>query len=58
VVFGRVIKGMDVVDRIKAVATTSKELTQEIEGQELKAPAEDVPGNSVVIRSARVLRGR
>jgi cyclophilin family peptidyl-prolyl cis-trans isomerase len=53
-VFGKVTKGMDIVDKIKDVATTSKELTQNAGGQEIKAPAEDVPVENVVIKSIKL----
>lgn len=54
-VFGKVTKGMDVVDKIKDVPTTIKELTMIHEGQEIKQTAEDVPVDPVVIRSVKVL---
>ena len=41
-VFGEVLEGMDVVDRIKVVPTTSK------------GPHDDVPVTPVVIKAARV----
>jgi len=41
-VFGKVVEGMEVVDKIEAVATTTK------------AGQKDVPATDVVIRSARV----
>ncbi len=43
-VFGRVVAGMDVVDRIEGVKTTSK------------GPLKDVPATPVVIEKAAVLR--
>jgi cyclophilin family peptidyl-prolyl cis-trans isomerase len=43
-VFGRVLSGMDVVDRIVAVPTTSK------------GPMDDVPIEAVVIKSAKVVK--
>ena len=43
-VFGRVLSGMDVVDRIVAVPTTSK------------GPMDDVPVDPVVIKSVRVVK--
>jgi peptidyl-prolyl cis-trans isomerase A (cyclophilin A) len=55
VVFGRVIKGMDTVDRIRHVRTHEATLHQQ---PGIAAPAEDVPVKPVVIRSGRVLRGR
>ena len=44
-VFGEVLEGMDVVDRIKAVPTTSK------------GPHDDVPMTPVLIKTARVAGG-
>jgi cyclophilin family peptidyl-prolyl cis-trans isomerase len=43
-VFGRVLSGMDVVDRIVAVPTTSK------------GPMDDVPVEAVVIKSAKIVK--
>ena len=43
-VFGRVLSGMDVVDRIAAVPTTSK------------GPMDDVPVEAVVIKGAKVMK--
>jgi cyclophilin family peptidyl-prolyl cis-trans isomerase len=45
-VFGNVVKGMDVVDKIAAVKTTRK------------GPYSDVPVEPVVIKSARVVTGK
>jgi peptidyl-prolyl cis-trans isomerase B (cyclophilin B) len=42
-VFGRVVEGMEVVDAIEAVPTTTR------------APHRDVPAEPVVIRSAKLL---
>ncbi len=55
-VFGKVIDGMDVVDKIKTVATGTKPLTMlGPGGQELTQPAADVPNETVVIKSATVV---
>jgi cyclophilin family peptidyl-prolyl cis-trans isomerase len=54
-VFGKVTKGMEVVDKIKDVPTTTKELTQLHEGREISVPAEDVPTDPVIIKSVKVL---
>jgi cyclophilin family peptidyl-prolyl cis-trans isomerase len=43
-VFGRVLSGMDVVDRIASVPTTSK------------GPMDDVPVEAVVIKGAKVMK--
>jgi peptidyl-prolyl cis-trans isomerase A (cyclophilin A) len=53
-VFGKVTEGMDVVDKIKAVATGQKELTMRHPqtGEKLVMPAGDVPAENVVITSA------
>lgn len=53
-VFGKVTEGMDVVDKIKAVATGQKELTMRHPqtGEKLVMPAGDVPVENVVILSA------
>src|SRR5260370_21475275 len=49
-VFGKVIEGMDVADKIKEVATTAKITT--VQGGR-KAPFQDVPEDEVVIKSIR-----
>lgn len=53
-VFGKVIEGMDVVEKIKSVETTSKTLTMlhPHTGQPLEQPAGDVPAQSIIIESA------
>ncbi|MCU0779863.1 MAG: peptidylprolyl isomerase [Akkermansiaceae bacterium] len=55
-VFGKVVEGMEVVDKIKAVATGQKELEMlhPQTGQKLSMPAGDVPMENVVILSAKV----
>ncbi|MCF7958872.1 MAG: peptidylprolyl isomerase [Phycisphaerae bacterium] len=52
-VFGQVVKGMDVVDMIRAVKTTQKTLTNP-DGVEFDAP--DVPVDTVVIESVTVIK--
>jgi len=52
-VFGKVVKGMEVVDKIAAVKRTAKIAT--IKGQ--KALLSDVPVEPVVIKSANVVSG-
>jgi len=53
-VFGKVIEGMDVVEKIKAVETTSKNLSMlhPHTGQPMEQPAGDVPTESIIIESA------
>jgi len=52
-VFGKVVSGMEVVDKIKAVATGQKELTMRhpATGEKLTMPSGDVPLANVVIES-------
>ena len=51
-VFGKVVEGMDVVDAIKGVSTTTKPLTMlhPITGEAVTQPAPNVPEESVVIK--------
>jgi peptidyl-prolyl cis-trans isomerase A (cyclophilin A) len=53
-VFGKVIEGMDVVDKIKGVATRTSPLAMRHPGtgQVIESPAGDVPVTPVVIESA------
>ena len=48
--FGKVIEGMDVVDKIKEVPTTTKQAT--VQGGR-RAPFQNVPEDEVVIKSVR-----
>ena len=52
-VFGKVISGMEVVDKIRAVATGQKELTMRnpASGEKMTMPSGDVPLANVVIES-------
>jgi len=52
-VFGKVISGIEVVDKIKAVATGQKELTMlhPATGEKMTLPSGDVPVANVVIES-------
>jgi cyclophilin family peptidyl-prolyl cis-trans isomerase len=54
-VFGKVIEGMDVVDKIREVKTTVKPLTMldKQNGEFVTAPSKDVPEQEVVIKSVR-----
>ena len=54
VVFGKVVEGMDVVDKIKAVPTGTTRLTMlhPQSGEKITMPSRDVPKEAVVIVSA------
>ncbi len=56
-VFGKVVEGMDVVDKIKAVKTGVSPLTMRNPqtGEALTMPSQDVPAENVVIESATVV---
>ncbi|MEO8615044.1 MAG: peptidylprolyl isomerase [Luteolibacter sp.] len=53
-VFGKVVEGMDVVDKIKAVPTGTTTLTMRhpMTGAKMEAPSQDVPTENVVITTA------
>lgn len=53
-VFGKVVEGMDVVDKIKSTATGTSTLTMRhpASGNKIQMPATDVPMQAVVIQSA------
>ena len=55
-VFGKVVEGMEVVDKIKAVQTgvTKLAMRHPSTGETLEMPAQDVPAENVVITSASV----
>jgi cyclophilin family peptidyl-prolyl cis-trans isomerase len=57
-VFGNVIEGMDVVDKIKAVPTGTKNLTMRhpATGAAIEMPSENVPVENVVIISATIVK--
>lgn len=54
-VFGKVVEGMDVVDKIKAVPTGNATLIMRhpVSGEKINAPSQDVPNEPVVIESAK-----
>jgi peptidyl-prolyl cis-trans isomerase A (cyclophilin A) len=56
-VFGKVVEGMDVVDKIKAVETGTTPLTMlhPATGEKLEMPSQDVPKKNVVITAATVV---
>lgn len=53
-VFGRVTKGMDVVDRIRNAPTERRRLQVLLNGRLVEAPMSDVPRQDVIISSVRV----
>jgi peptidyl-prolyl cis-trans isomerase A (cyclophilin A) len=56
-VFGKVVEGMDVVEKIKAVQTASKALSMRhpATGEVIQSAADDVPVEPVVIESVTVV---
>ena len=52
-VFGKVIDGMDVVNKIKAVKTGTKKQKIEVDGKEVEVPHQNVPVDDVVIKSVK-----
>lgn len=58
-VFGKVVEGIDVVDKIKAVSTGTKKITMRGPGgQTMEMPSQDVPTEDVVITSATVVEAK
>jgi len=55
-VFGRVIEGMDVVDKIRQVKTDSGRAIIRVAGEEKEETLKDVPQTRVVIQSVRRLQ--
>lgn len=55
-VFGKVVEGMDVVDKIKAVKTgvSPMSMRHPATGEALEMPSQDVPAQNVVITSATI----
>ncbi len=54
-VFGKVVEGMEVVNKIKSISTTTATLTMRhpSTGEKIEAPAGDVPTENMVIESAK-----
>jgi cyclophilin family peptidyl-prolyl cis-trans isomerase len=52
-VFGKVIDGMDVVNKIKGVKTGTKKQKIEVDGKEVEVPHQNVPVDDVVIKSVK-----
>ena len=53
-VFGKVVEGMEVVDKIKTVSTGQKALMARLpNGQLMEQPMKDVPQDDVVVKTAR-----
>jgi cyclophilin family peptidyl-prolyl cis-trans isomerase len=52
-VFGKVIDGMDVVNKIKAVKTGTKKQKIEVDGKEVEVPHQNVPVDDVIIKSVK-----
>jgi peptidyl-prolyl cis-trans isomerase A (cyclophilin A) len=50
-VFGEVVEGLDVVDKIADVATGTKVLHARMGGQTMERAMKDVPNENVVIKS-------
>ena len=57
-VFGKVIEGMDIVDKIKGTPTGVSKLTMlhPASGEKIEAPSQDVPTENVVIESAAIVK--
>lgn len=53
-VFGKVVSGMEVVDKMKVVATHTAPLMMQhpVTGEKIEAPAGDVPVETILIKSA------
>jgi cyclophilin family peptidyl-prolyl cis-trans isomerase len=54
-VFGKVIKGMEIVDNIAVVKTTTRKMTVLNRGREMESNMRDVPAEPVMIKSAKVM---
>jgi len=54
-VFGQVVEGLDVVDKIAALATTSKTLVTLGEGAKYETEMENVPNENVIIESIELI---
>lgn len=53
-VFGKVVDGMDVVDKIASVPTTTKNLSIRHQGQLYEQPRQNVPTKPVVIKDVHI----
>jgi len=58
-VFGKVVEGMDVIDKIKQVKTGSKKLkARPPSGQLMEKTMQDVPLEAVVIKKASLVKAK
>ncbi|MEO1842969.1 MAG: peptidylprolyl isomerase, partial [Akkermansiaceae bacterium] len=58
-VFGKVVEGMDVIDKIKAVKTGVKKLkARHPGGQLIEQPMQNVPLEAVVIKKASLVKAK
>jgi len=55
-VFGKVTKGMEVVDKIAGVKTGSRKVTINYQGKMFEQPYQDVPVTPVVIKTVKVIK--
>jgi peptidyl-prolyl cis-trans isomerase A (cyclophilin A) len=55
-VFGKVTKGIEVVDKIASVQTGTKKMVIQYEGKEYQQPHQDVPLEPVIIKSVKAGR--
>ena len=55
-VFGKVTKGMEVVDKIAGVKTGTKKMTVNYQGKEYHQSFQDVPVDPVVIKAIKVVK--
>ncbi|NQT24841.1 peptidyl-prolyl cis-trans isomerase [candidate division KSB1 bacterium] len=55
-VFGKVTKGIEVVDKIAGVKTGTKKMTIMYQGQKKQQPYQDVPLEPVIVKSIKVVQ--